>query len=79
MIKKILKVFGVYWLVSWSLYGVSEQLKKGTEIGVNAIKAERSGEKTPKYKVVPVWKLTFDNIKEAVNVFTEYIKEVKES
>lgn len=82
MLKKVLKAFGAYWLVSWSLYGVSEQLKKGTEIGVSVVKAQRSGEKPPKYKVVSVWLLTFENLKEAVNLFTEYIKEsikVKES
>lgn len=75
MLKKVLKGFGVYWLATYSLYGVSEQLKRMVEIETNIIKAKRNDEEPPKYKLVSLWMLTFDNIKEAVNVISKFVKE----
>lgn len=75
--KGLVRNWWKYFLISYTVYGVSESLKRTVQTKFNKLKAEKEGEE---YEVItrPVLYEAYDNFKEVGNMFVKYVNE-KES
>lgn len=74
-IKTLTKVWWKYFIVTYTLYGLSESLKENVKVKLNNMRAKKNGEDPGEIVYEHLWFTAGKNFKKVITMFKEYMEE----